>query len=207
MSICPNCGAKLINSKFLKVCEYCGSILDCGNDGVNRKENLSLPIIKRHYKYLQNKANSISSSRFVSVNITGRKYTVVSSPFYSNDGILSKLIQPYWMLKYQNNGKDESLWFGISANRPASRMALNIDGSIFNLVLHQQENRTAWFILPMEVFLALCRSKEVDISTDIKTDKKTQYNELPIFACRFYNATFDQTKFLYSINVRMITDN
>lgn len=207
MNICPNCGAKLISSKFLKVCEYCGNILDCGNDGVNRKEKLSLTIIKRHYKYLQNNAKSIGSSHFVSLNNDERTYTIESSPFYSNDGVLSKLIQPYWKLRYQNNGKVESLLFGISANRPASRMALNIDGSIYNLALHHQEDKTAWFVLPIDTFIALCTSKEVDISTNIKTDKEAQYNELPIFACRFYNVAFDSTRFIYSVNVRMITDS
>ena len=128
-------------------------------------------------------------------------------PFYSNDGMLSKIVQPYWQFKYQNNGSTETLLIGITANRPAARMALKIDDDIHQLKLHSQDSKTAWFALPFYVLLKLCTAREVNISTDIKTDPKALYNELPIFASRFYNAAFDRMKFIYSVNVRMITDD
>ena len=81
-----------------------------------------------------------------------------------------------------------------------------IDEDIINLTLHNQENKTVWFVLPMDVLLHLCKARDVEISTDVKIDAKAQYNEFPIFASRFYNAAFDKMKFVYSLNVKMITD-
>ena len=193
--------------KFQSICEYCGYVAGNGGDGGNTPPSPSPSDIKSHYTYLRNNAETIAVSPFVSFKKRNKTYTLESMPFYSNDGMLSKISQPYWQFKYQNDGSTETLLIGITTNRPASRMALKIGNDIHQLKLRSQESKTAWFELPFEVLLTLCTAREVDISTDIKTDPRAQYNELPIFASRFYNATFDRMKFIYSVNVRMITDD
>lgn len=208
MSVCPNCGAHLTVGKFQSICEYCGFV--AGNGGKSGNALLPSPStsdIKSHYIYLQKNSETIATSPFVSFNKRYKTYTLESAPFYSNDGMLSKIEQPHWQFKYQNDGSTETLLIGITANRPAARMALKIDDDIHQLKLHSQDSKTAWFALPFYVLLKLCTAREVNISTDIKTDPKALYNELPIFASRFYNAAFDRMKFIYSVNVRMITDD
>lgn len=207
MSICPNCGALLTIGKFLSTCEYCGYVASNNSDGGNTPPSLSTSDIKSHYTYLLNNAETIAASPFVSFKKRYKTYTLESAPFYSNDGMLSKIAQPYWQFKYQITGNTETLLISITANRPAARMAIKIDNDIFQLKQHNQESKTAWFALPFDVLLTLCTAREVDISTDIKTDPRALYNELPIFASRFYNAAFDRMKFIYSVNVRMITDD
>lgn len=206
-NICPNCGAQLTVGKFQSICEYCGYVAGNGGDGSNTPPSPSPSDIKSHYTYLRNNAETIAVSPFVSFKKRNKTYTLESMPFYSNDGMLSKISQPYWQFKYQNDGSTETLLIGITTNRPAARMALKVDNDIQQFKLHSQESKTAWFALPFDVLLTLCTAKKVDISTDIKTDPKALYNELPIFASRFYNAAFDRMKFIYSVNVRMITDD
>ena len=207
MSICPNCGAQLIVGKFQSICEYCGYVAGNGGDGGNTPPSTSTSDTKSHHTYLRNNAETIAVSPFVSFKKRNKTYTLESMPFYSNDGMLSKISQPYWQFKYQNDGSTETLLIGITTNRPAARMALKVDNDIQQFKLHSQESKTAWFALPFDVLLTLCTAKKVDISTDSKTDPRAQYNELPIFASRFKNAAFDRMKFIYSVNVRMITDD
>lgn len=210
MTLCPNCGAQLTVGKFQSICEYCGYVAGNdgdGGDGGNKQPPPSTSDIKNHYTYLRNNSETIAASPFVSFKKRYKTYTLESVPFCSNDGMLSKIAQPYWQFKYQNTGSTETLLIGITANRPAARMALKIDNDIHQLKLHSQESKTAWYVLPFDVLLTLCTAKEVDISTDIRTDPRAQYNELPIFVSRFYNAAFDRMKFIYSVNVRMITDD
>ncbi len=207
MNTCPNCGAQLTIGKFQSICEYCGYVAGNDSGGGNTTPSPSPSDTKSHYTYLKNNSETIEASHLVSFKKRYKTYTLESVPFYSNDGMLSKIAQPYWQLKYQNDGSTETLLIGISANRPAARMALKIDDGIHQLKLQSQESKTAWFALPFDVLLTLCTAKKVDISTDIKTDPRAQYNELPIFASRFYNAAFDRMKFIYSVNVRMITDD
>ena len=193
--------------KFQSICEYCGYVADNKGDGGNTSPSPSPSNSKSHYTYLRNNSETIAASSFVSFKRRYKSYTLESTSFYSNDGMLSKITQPHWLLKYQNDGSTETLLLGITANRPAARMALKIDDGIHQLKLQSQESKTAWFALPFDVLLTLCTAKKVDISTDIKTDPRAQYNELPIFVSRFYNAAFDRMKFIYSVNVRMITDD
>lgn len=207
MSICPNCGAQLTVGKFQSICEYCGYVAGNDGDGGNASPSPSPSDIKSHYLYLHGNSETIAASPFVSFKKRNKTYTLESVPYYSNDGMLSKIAQPHWQFKYQNDGSTETLLFGITENRPATRMALKTGNDIHQLKLQSQESKTAWFVLPLGVLLSLCTSKNVDISTDIKTDQRAQYNELPIFASRFYNAAFDRMKFIYSVNVRMITDD
>lgn len=206
MSICPNCGATLNKGKLTLYCEYCGNVVNVGTKIMKNSTSPSDSIVKKHYTYFQENVDSIATNRYALFKTKGKTYTLESKPFYSNDGKLAKILTLFWQFKYQNDGVVETLLMSVTSNRPALRMTLRIDKDIFNLSLHKQDSKTAWFDLPMEVFCSLCVAKVVDINTDLKTDTNAQYNELPIFASRFYNAAFDKMKFVYSVNVKMITD-
>ena len=106
----------------------------------------------------------------------------------------------------ENDGENEMLLLGIMGNRPANRMVLQINEEIVSLPLHSQDSNTSWFRLSIEQLLQICTANNVDLDTDLETDGSSQYYELSTFASRFYNVVFNRLKFLYSVNIRLITD-
>ena len=83
------------------------------------------------------------------------------------------------------------------------------DDDVEIITLHgaQFDDGYSWFPLSEEQLLAICTAQTIDLTTDLPLPANAQFNELPIFASRFYNVTFNRMKFMYSINVNLITDD
>ena len=109
----------------------------------------------------------------------------------------AQMLQQYGSL--QEGGK-------AGENGPANRMILQLNEDIVSLPLQNQDSNTSWFRLSIEQLLQICTARNIDIDTDLETDDSTQYYELSTFASRFYNVVFNRMKFLYSVNIRLITD-
>lgn len=71
----------------------------------------------------------------------------------------------------------------------------------------QFEDGYSLFPLSVEQLLDICTAQSIDLTTDLPIPPNAQFNELPIFAARFYNAVFNRMKFMYSTQVNLITDN
>ena len=202
---CTNCGAPLIHSRFKTFCEFCGAVVFDDNNIASQSMQNS-DIVFLHYKYINTNFKSIIQSPFVHIIKDNSEYHITSNEFYGNDGFLNRLELLSLSFYYENNNNKEELLFGIKSDRPAIWMALLLDDVSFSLLLKKQEHDTSWFVLPIDLLLSLCQAEYVDIDSDIKIESNTQFNELPIFASRFYNIVFDRMKFLYSVNIRLITD-
>ncbi|MCR5424970.1 MAG: hypothetical protein K6E93_09500 [Bacteroidales bacterium] len=161
----------------------------------------------KHFDYIVANEPRISKSPFVDLQKEGKQYILTSEPFYANDGFLHQISSPHWRLGFQCETKNEKLLLGIFGKRPASRMAIQAENDIFTLRMQHYDNGYSWFSLSIEQLLDICTTQSIDLTTDLPLPSNAQFNELPIFASRFYNIAFDRMKFQYSIHVNLITDS
>lgn len=209
MSICPNCGAPLMQDKFMSVCRYCGSIFTGGCSEATSKDSTVKGNARKHNDYIIANEARIAESPFVELRKEGKRYQITSTPFYANDGFLHFIPTPHWHLRFQCNTRSEKLFIGIAGKRPTSRMAIQLgeDKDIISFHGPQFEDGYSWFPLSEEQLLAICTAQSIDLTTDLPLPANAQFNELPIFASRFYNVTFNRMKFMYSIHVKLIADD
>lgn len=162
---------------------------------------------KQHLAYLHSNIDGIRQSPFLGeIKAFQGGYSITSLPFYGCDKYCRKVTYPSLYFRYENDGDNEKLLFGITGNRPATRMILLLNKDIISLPLQDQDSQTSWFRLFIEQLLQICTAQEIDLDTDLETDESIQYHELSAFASRFYNVVFNRLKFLYSVNIRLITD-
>ena len=209
MSICPNCGAPTVQDKFTSVCRYCGAVFTAESMEAAGKEPAIKGNTRKHNDYIVANEARISESPFVELRKEGKRYQLTSTPFYANDGFLHHIPTPHWRLRFQCNTRSEKLFFGIAGKRPASRMAIQLEKGKDIISFHgaQFEDGYSWFPLSEEQLLAICTAQTIDLTTDLPLPANAQFNELPLFASRFYNVTFNRMKFMYSIHVNLITDD
>ena len=209
MTTCPNCGAPMEQDKFTSVCRYCGSAFTGEGPKIICKESAAKGNARRHNDYIIANEARISESPFVELRKEGKRYQITSTPFYANDGFLHHISTPHWRLHFQCNTRSEKLFIGIAGKRPASRMAIQLgeDKDIISFHGPQFEDGYSWFPISEEQLLAICTTQSIDLTTDLPLPANAQFNELPIFASRFYNITFNRMKFMYSIHVNLITDD
>ena len=206
---CPNCGAPMEQDKFTSVCRYCGAVFTGECQEAIRKEPALKGNARKHNDYIVTNEALIIESPFVELQKDGKRYQITSTPFYANDGFLHHIPTPHWCLRFQCNTRSEKLFFGIAGKRPASRMAIQLEKGKDIISFHgaQFEDGYSWFPLSEEQLLAICTAQTIDLTTDLPLPDNAQFNELPIFASRFYNVTFNRMKFMYSIHVNLITDD
>lgn len=205
--ICPNCGATLTQSRFVSVCEFCGTIMDGNAHPIVPQDPPSGNKAKQHLAYLRNNIDSIRQSPFLGkIKTVQSGYGITSLPFYGCNKYCRKMSYPSFLFHYENDGDNEKLLFGITGNRPATRMILLLNKDIVYLPLQDQDSQTSWFQLSIDQLLQFCSAREIDLDTDLETEESIQYYELSTFASRFYNVVFNRLKFLYSVNIRLITD-
>lgn len=208
-SVCPNCGAPMERDRFSSVCRYCGTSLESNTPTEPPTNHKATGSARKHYDYIVANEMCISQSQLVALQKEKNRYTLTSKPFYANDGFLNPLSSSHWRLQFQCDGRTEKLLLGISGKRPASRMAIKLNGDKGVLILPIQHfvNGYTWFKLTESQLLDICTSKDIDLSTDLTLPSNAHFNEFPIFAARFYNAAFNRMKFMYSVHVNLITDN
>lgn len=205
---CPNCGAELSVSRFYLSCDYCGTVMKDSGESTEHPSILSQGAVHKHYEYVKRNIVRISKSKFVRV-VSDASWLYIQShySFYGNDGMMQRICNPGFVLRWGSNNNVEKIQVGVVSDYPASRLSLSLDNNIIPLTLQSIENHVSWFNIQYETFFSICQSKVVDIDTDIKTDHKARYNEFPIFVSRFYNLVFDYTKFSYSLDIRLISDD
>ena len=208
METCPNCGAPMEQDKFTSVCRFCGSVFTAECSEATSKEPAVKGNTRKHNDYIVANEARISESPFVELRKEGKRYQITSTPFYANDGFLHHIPTPHWCLRFQCNTRSEKLFFGIAGKRPASRMAIQLgeDKDIISFHGPQFEDGYSWFPLSEEQLLAICTTQNIDLTTDLPIPTNAQFNELPIFASRFYNIVFNRMKFMYTKHVQLITD-
>ena len=209
LRLCPNCGAPMEQDKFTSVCRFCGSVFTAECSEATSKEPAVKGNTRKHNDYIVANEARISESPFVELRKEGKRYQITSTPFYANDGFLHHIPTPHWCLRFQCNTKSEKLFFGIAGKRPASRMAIQLGENKDIISFHgaQFEDGYSWFPLSEEQLLAICTTQNIDLTTDLPLPDSAKFNELPIFASRFYNIIFNHMKFMYSIHVKLIADD
>ena len=80
------------------------------------------------------------------------------------------------------------------------------DDQVLSLQPVEDSNGYTWFGLTEAQLLSICTTKAIDLSSDLPIPTNAQFNELPIFASRFYNIVFNRMKFMYTKHVQLITD-
>ena len=195
---CPNCGATLTQNRFVSVCEFCGTVVNSGSQSIVPQDTPLGNEVKQHLAYLHDNIEHIKQSPFLG--------EISSQLFYGCDKYCCRVTYPSLFLRYTNDGDNEMLLIGIMGNRPANRMILQLNEDIVSLPLQNQDSTTSWFRLSVEQLLQICTARNIDMDTDLETDEYIQYYELSTFASRFYNVVFNRLKFLYSVNIRLITD-
>lgn len=204
---CPNCGATLTQNRFVSVCEFCGTVVKGKKRLIVSQDTPQDNEAKQHLAYLHENIEHIEQSTFLGeIKSVQSGYEMTSLPFYGCDKYCRRVTYPSLFLRYNNDGDNEMLLIGITGNRPANRMILQLNENIVALPLQNQDSNTSWFRLSIEQLLQICTARNIDMDTDLKTDDFTQYYELSTFASRFYNVVFNRLKFLYSVNIRLITD-
>ena len=205
--LCPNCGGTLAHSRFVSVCEFCGTVMEGNLHPIVPQDSPSINMAKHHLDYLHDNIDSIRQSPFLrEIKAHQGSYGITSLPFYGCDKYCRKVTYPSFHFRYENDGENEKLLFGIRGNRPATRMILLLNKDIISLPLQDQDSQTSWFRLSIEQLLQICTTQEIDMNTDLETEDSIQYHELSAFASRFYNVVFNRLKFLYSVNIQLITD-
>lgn len=209
METCPNCGAPMEQDKFTSVCRFCGAVFASESQETTSKEPAVKGNARKHNDYIVANEARISESPFVELRKDGKRYQITSTSFFANDGFLNPIPTPHWRIRVQCNTRSEKLFFGIAGKRPASRMAIQLgeDKDIISFHGAQFEDGYSWFPLSEEQLLAICTAQNIDLTTDLPLPANAQFNELPIFASRFYNVTFNRMKFMYSIHVNLISDD
>ena len=206
--ICPNCGARMERDKFMSVCEYCGVAFADGKSANTIKNDSDTGNTRKHYDYIVSNEARISQCEFVELHKKDNGYVIVSTPFYSNDGFLTKISSFQCQLKFKCDGKTEDILIGILGKRPATRLALQTESKkkTLSLQLHNYSEGYTWFTLSEAQLLSVCTAQTIDLSTDLPIPDNANFNELPFFASRFYNVAFNRMKFQYSTHVKLITD-
>ena len=209
METCPNCGAPMERDKFTSVCRFCGAVFASESQETTSKGPAVKGSARRHNDYIVANEARISESPFVELRKDGKRYQITSTPFFANDGFLNPIATPHWRIRVQCNTRSEKLFFGIAGKRPASRMAIQLGENKDIISFHgaQFEDGYSWFPLSEEQLLAICTAQNIDLTTDLPLPDNAKFNELPIFASRFYNIIFNRMKFMYSIHVKLIADD
>lgn len=206
---CPNCGAPIEQDKFTSVCRYCGSVFTGGCSESISKEPASKGNAHKHNNYIIANEARIAESPFVELRKDSKRYQITSTPFYANDGFLHQITTLHWRLRFQCNTRSEKIFLGIAGKRPASRMAIQLGEDNEVIMFHGPhfEDGYSWFPLSEEQLLAICTTQNIDLTTDLPLPDNAKFNELPIFASRFYNIIFNRMKFMYSVHVKLIADD
>lgn len=187
--------------KLYLECPFCGTIV-----GISDIEEQAVNTAEFHYKYIQNNGNRIAQSPFVKFSDNNGNYTIVSNFFHADDGNYNKIESPSLQLRYSNNGSTEVITLGVIGKSPIERLVIKINDLIISPPIYGQEKYTTWVSLSADVLLAICQTRSFDIETNQHVPATARFADFPIFASRFYNAVFDRMKFLYSTQVKLLSD-
>ena len=208
-SVCPNCGAPMEQDRFSSVCRYCGTIFAGKSTASVPQEHTNTGNPRRHYDYITANEERIDQYRFVGLQKEGKRYVITSTPYYANDGFLKQIPSLHWRLQFQCDGNTEKILLAIFGKRPATRMAIKVgnDNDVLTMQSVLYANGYTWFKLYENQLLSICTAQTIDMSSDLPIPPNAHFNELPIFAARFYNAVFNRMKFMYSTHVNLISDS
>ena len=197
--ICPNCGAEMEQHAFAHVCSYCGYML-LTERGVNvslyeRDTADSYNYITRNDSYL------LAHPEFVSIKQDKTSYTIKCTKEFhplNNEYRLYRGIGMYWKATISRDTIQLTLIVRGHKSLNCS-LAFALDNSTY-ILLHG--NPQDEYAVSYTDFEAICNSERIVLALN----EICKYDEFRTYSHRFYNFVFDRTKYLYSINQKLLTD-
>lgn len=208
---CINCGAPLRLNHFMQYCPFCGYVVPL--DGVEsidpQLENDSASI----YVYIEHNENYILSNHIVKIDHSGKDITITPyKRFFPNDGNFHLFRDISISYIYTNDSESDSLLLAVQSTsearivNPYLAFLLN-DNYLIKASFLDTEGDTFFFEISNYDLYLMCMSSYVDVSTNLTDHIKANYREFKVYSCRFYNQVFDRTKYSFSLNTRLLTDN
>lgn len=196
---CPNCGAEMEKHAFAHVCSYCGSMLQTEGcydvSSYERDTADSYDYITRNISYLS------AHPEFISIKKDRSSYSIKCTKEFhplNNEYRLYCGIGMYW--KAIISREDIQLTLVIKGHKSLNHsLAFEIDDSTF-ILLHG--NLQDEYAISYSDFEAICNSEHIVLALN----EIYKYDEFRTYSHRFYNFVFDRTKYLYSINQKLLTD-
>ncbi len=202
---CPNCGAELEQHAFVHVCPYCGTITQVNDSDADPVTSVihNANNNPEFYNYIKENISYIQSqSNFVSVTQDDNSYRIQTVKDFhplERDYRLYDKIGLKWKALIDKSGIQLYLVVsGIDAKENKLGIILNDD---IRLIL--SPSRPNEYLILYEDLITLCNSDKVELFANAD---KLHFDELITYSHRFYNFVFDRTKYLYSINQKLLTD-
>lgn len=210
MNICPNCGAVLSRHAFMLICDYCG-YSTCQNIEILHTFSKSTDSIKTRYERLLINEIDINKSKFVDLKFTDKTIIVhCKKSFFGNDFHYNKIDLLSIEYMYFNDGCNEKLMIVIKSDKemyvqPQFIIRINRKSCIVPNYCNKSNGKYFFSLLTEELYM-ICKADLIGIATNLTDEESVNYDELKFYSCRFYNLIFDKRKFLYSLNMNLITD-
>lgn len=208
---CPKCGAVMERNNFVFHCGYCNHTqivtkedeIAMLNQNQTRAPELQFEYIKKHRKYILQRP-------YVELKEGEDNITIICLyKFFGNDFRGRKVETTSMYYIYENNKMEETLFCVLESgnqtcNSPYLVIRLNHCKNI-TLALNKIENGAYYYSLDYDVLLQICQSKNIEISCNMIT-VPVNYSEFIAYSCRFYNLVFNKEKYIYSLNLNLLTD-
>lgn len=210
INVCPNCGAVLRRHVFMLLCDY------CSYSSFQDVSVLHIPLkfadnAKTRYEKLSISEVDINKSRFVNLEFVNKTIIVsCKKSFFGNDFHYCKINTLSMEYVYSNDGSNEELLMAIKNDsniytQPQFAMRINRKLCIVPNFCNKLDGKYL-FNLSIDELYVICTAKTIDVATNLTDTENVNYNELRFYSSRFYNLIFDKRKFLYSLNINLITD-
>lgn len=209
---CPNCGAPLQLRHFVLYCNFCGHVETvAGLDAIGQIDSDTTALC---YEYIAHNASFIRKSGIVHFDMlpdkTYRLWT--HRPFFPNNGRWERINDLAINIVYTNDTVEDHLFFSVRFNGTANTLSpyfavLLNDEYVVQAKFIDSAESSFFFEVEVVEFTLVCMAANVEISTNLIDLPMADFREFKTYCCRFYNQVFDRTKYSYSLNTRLITDN
>lgn len=207
--ICPSCGAEMEQRAFMHVCSFCGSIAVTEGRTLpafsNGQKNEQL-----FYEYIQQNLSAIRRSSFVDIKDSGEVFECVSAkPFFPNDGhyTIYKDLSFWCYAKIAKREISMALLVNTQHNAAHNFICIKVGRIVLTLKQAGELSGKKMFPLSFADFDFLCSANVFHIDTNMSVSAfPLDYTEFATYIRRFFHIVIDKTKYLYSINEKLLTD-
>ncbi len=197
--ICPNCGAEMEQHTITYVCSYCGHISQkegCGGMYLQKIDRADL------YEYIRNNISYIQSyPSLVTIKQDRTSYVIkCSKAFHPLDNeyrIYPKIELKWKALVAKDTFKLVLVVKGIQSTQNHIVITLDNDSTII-----LRRNLYDEYAVSLNDFIFICNSEEFIF----EPNEMFKYFEFRTYSHRFFNFIFDRTKYVYSVNQKLLTD-
>lgn len=208
---CPSCGAPLQQRHFILYCKYCGYVETV--DGIDRISKIDNDSALSCYEYIAQNDRYIRTNGFVYFEVSSdNQYNLLTKrPFSPNNGRWEKNNDLSIQIIYTNDSVEDHIFFKMQSNNMGNLFypyfAILLNGEYVIRIELIETADAYYFEINIVEFTLICMASKVDVSTNLIDLSTADFREFKTYCCRFYNQVFDRTKYLYSLNTRLITDN